>query len=186
MSKKNGIPPALKHGVYSGTSVLPGEDSDQFEKLRKKLSAEFGPAGPLEEDIVVSMARLVWRKQNLCSYRFAALARGRIESFRKELVPEPDFGLSGGIKDYRDPEKVKAAEKAADEHARRELGPAYDLAKLDEVATIDYLDKELSLIDRLDGMIDRCIKRLLMVRGLKSISPSTPNATSGVKRLTAN
>jgi hypothetical protein len=29
-------------------------------------------------------------------------------------------------------------------------------------ATIDYLQNELTLIDRLDGMIDRCIKRLLL------------------------
>jgi hypothetical protein len=187
MGKSNrSIPPALKHGAYSGTSLLPGEDPDQFRKLQSRLIGEIAPDGPFEEDIVADMAHLLWRKQNLCSYRFAALARDRIESIHKELVPEPDFGFYSGKMDKRDPEKVKVAEKTADENARRELGPAYDLAKLGEVATIDYLDKELSLIDRLDGLIDRCIKRLLMVRGLKSISPSTPNPASGAKRLTAN
>jgi len=30
--------------------------------------------------------------------------------------------------------------------------------------------KELDVKERLDGMIDKCLKRLLFVRGLKSIS----------------
>jgi hypothetical protein len=64
------------------------------------------------------------------------------------------------------------------------LGVFYDLANLGDVATIDYLQNELALIDRLDGMIDRCIKRLLLIRGLKSISPTASTAASGTKRIT--
>jgi hypothetical protein len=78
MSKRNNrFHPALKHGAYSNTTVLPGEDPDEFNKLHARLVAEFAPAGPLEEDIVTSMARLVWRKQNLSTYKLAALARNR-------------------------------------------------------------------------------------------------------------
>jgi hypothetical protein len=173
MSKKNsGTHPALKHGAYSGTALLPGEDPTEFEKLHNKLIAEFAPAGPLEEDIVANIARLIWRKQNLDSYRLAGLAQSRIREIHHELVPQ--IGDITSFLDTCDPEKVKAATKAADEQAQKELGAFYELAKLGEVATIDYLQNELSLIDRLDGMIDRCIKRLLLVRGLKSISPSAP------------
>jgi hypothetical protein len=42
-----------------------------------------------------------------------------------------------------------------------------------EAATIEGLVKELEVHDRLDAMIDRCIKRLLMARGLKSMSISS-------------
>jgi hypothetical protein len=184
MSKKNsGIHPALKHGVYSGTALLPGEDPGEFEKLRKRLIADVAPAGPLEEDIVANMARLMWRRQNLSTYRLAGLAKQRISVIHHELIPRNNYDPLS--LDSRDPEEVKAAEKAADEKARKELGRFLELAKLGEVATIDYLQNELSLIDRLDSMIDRCVKRLLMVRGLKSLSSSTSTAPSEPKRIAA-
>jgi hypothetical protein len=67
----NRFPSALIHGAYSGTALLPGEDSDDFKKLHKGLIVEFAPLGPLEEDIVASMARLIWRKQNLSTHKVA-------------------------------------------------------------------------------------------------------------------
>jgi len=185
MSKKNsGIHPALKHSGYSGTALLPGEDPGDFEKLHNKLIAEFAPVGPLEEDIVADMARLIWRKQNLRTYRLADLTKKRIAKIHSELVPQINYDIPL-IPDTRDLEKVKAAKKAADEQARKELGALYELVELGDVATIDYLQNELSLIERLDGMIDRCIKRLLLVRGLKSISSSASTAPSGPKRIAA-
>jgi hypothetical protein len=186
MSKKNsGIHPALKHGVYSGTALLPGEDRGEFEKLHSKLIAEFGPAGPFEEDIVANLARFLWRKQNLGTYRLASLAKQRIGEIHHELVPQIDHDIPFLIPDTRDPEKVKIATKAADQQAQKELGQFYELARLGDVATVDYLPNELSLIDRLDGMIDRCIKRFLMVRGLKSLSSSTSAVPSEPKRIAA-
>ena len=185
MSKKNsGVPPALKHGVYAGMALLPGEDPDEFEKLHKRLIEDLAPVGPLEEEIVANMAHLIWRRQNLSSYRLAGLAKQGISNIHYELVPRNEYFVSLG-QDSRDPEEVKAAEKSADEKAQKELGRFYDLAKLGDVATIDYLQNELSLIDRLDGMIDRCIKRLLLVRGLKSISPSASTTGAGTKRIVA-
>ena len=171
MGKRNSwVHPALKHGGYSGTTLLPGEDSAAFEKLHTDLAAEFGPAGPLEEDIVTFMARLVWRKQNLSTYRLAEVARKRLLAINSEVGPQIDFGLSF---DARDPEKVLAAQQAAEGQARDELGEAWELAEMGDVATTDHLERELLILDRLDGMIDRCLKRLLFVRGLKSISSSS-------------
>ncbi len=56
-------------------TVLPGEDPAGFRKLQEDLFAEFAPDGPLEEDIVETIARLTWRKQNLLTYGMAATAR---------------------------------------------------------------------------------------------------------------
>ena len=62
-----------------------------------------------------------------------------------------------------------SAKKDADKEARKELGKDFEFVG-EESATIDRFVKELGLEDRLDAMIDRCLKRLLFVRGLKSLS----------------
>jgi hypothetical protein len=69
------ISPALKHGGYSATALLPGEDPAAFEKLHTDLVAELVPNGPLEGDTVATIARLLWRKQNIATFRAAAAAR---------------------------------------------------------------------------------------------------------------
>jgi hypothetical protein len=78
--------------------------------------------------------------------------------------------------DEPDPAEVARGEEAATDQARSELGDMYELAEIGEIATIDQLMKELAVEERLDAMIDKCLKRLLFVRGLKSISSSSSSA----------
>ena len=59
------IHPALKHGGYTALSVLPGESRAEFDKLHRNVTAEWSPSGATEEDIVSSIAHLLWRKHNL-------------------------------------------------------------------------------------------------------------------------
>jgi hypothetical protein len=59
---------------------------------------------------------------------------------------------------------------AAESQARTELGKAYDLVEIGEAATIEGLVKELEVQTRLDALIERSIKRMLLARGLKSMS----------------
>jgi len=40
-----------------------------------------------------------------------------------------------------------------------------------ETATIPHLERELDLRERLNEMIAKCIKQLMLAKGLKSISP---------------
>ena len=174
---KNDMPSALKHGAYSGTSVLPGEDPAAFRDLHDRIVAEFAPNGPLEEDIVASIAMLIWRKQNLSTYRLKALqSRRSMRSVMSAMRPEhPNEGREGDLS----PEEIEAAKE------REELECWFEeQAETELVIATDYLLKELQLVDRLDGMIDRSIKRLLMVRGFKSIS-APASATPTPKRLAA-
>jgi hypothetical protein len=67
--------PALKHGGYAATTILPGEDLTAFKKLHRELIAELSPQGTLECDVVGTLARLLWRKQNLTTFRVAELAQ---------------------------------------------------------------------------------------------------------------
>ena len=170
--------PAVKHGAYSATAVLPGESRAEFEKLHRDLIAEFGPSGVLEDDIVMTIARFVWRKQNLTTLRVAKLAESRRDKIRFEKVDSE-------LKMFSEPDDpVKHAEqsRAAEDQARKELGETYELIEVGEAATFDGLTEELEIQERLDAAINRCIKQLLMVRGVKSITAATPLKTP--KRIT--
>jgi hypothetical protein len=79
------VPSALKHGGFAGTTILPGEDKAAFNKLHHDLIAELAPRGPLEVDIVMTIARLVWRKQNLRIYHLVEEARARLHEVTSTL-----------------------------------------------------------------------------------------------------
>jgi len=178
-NRNNRIHPALKHAGYSAISVLPGENKAEFDKLHQDLIAELVPTGPLESDIVATMARLLWRKQNLKTFRISALARGRRDQIRYETIPrdvvEYDYPMLGSVKKV-DPAEREAATRVAEAQIRAELGDTLELMGIGDIATVEHLMKDLEVQDRLDSLIDRCLKRLLFVRGLKSISTSSSTA----------
>ena len=164
MSKRSTdkIPPALKHGAYSATSVLPGESQTDFENLHQGLVGELNPSGPLEDDIVKSIAHLLWRNQNLRTLRLAEAACGRRDTLTGDDISVYLQGLSAG--------QSEEDRRAALDEARRELGHLYELTEIGHVATFDGLDQELDIRERLDLAVARSIKQLLMVRGIKSLS----------------
>jgi hypothetical protein len=170
--------PALRHAGYSTTTILPGESAAEFEKLHRKLIAELTPNGALEEDIVATMARLLWRKQNLATFWIAELARGRREQLKYQMVPRDTLFRHFEV----DSAKREAAIQAAEDQARKELGDAYELVEIG-TATVNTLMNDLVVLDRLDGMVDKCLKRLLFLRGLKSLS--APSSSAPAKPLLA-
>jgi hypothetical protein len=64
--------PALKHVGYSTRTILPGESVAAFEKLHRDLFSELAPNSALARDIVATIARLIWRKQNVATFGSAA------------------------------------------------------------------------------------------------------------------
>jgi len=56
------------------------------------------------------------------------------------------------------------------------------LIAVGDAATFDGLKKELDIDERLDAAISRCLKQLLLARGVKSTS-ETPLSTSPPKRI---
>ena len=77
-----------------------------------------------------------------------------------------------GVPESWSAEELGALRKTADEQARTELGAAIQLVEMGDEATIEHLEKELAIRERLDGMITRAFKNLLYVRGIKSMSSS--------------
>ena len=59
--------------------------------------------------------------------------------------------------------------------AREELGDAYALVEVGETATVERLLRDLDVEERLEARIEKCLKRLLVLRGLKSISTAYPS-----------
>ena len=109
----------------------------------------------------------MWRKQNIATYRVAERARDRFNALQPPKSPR--YALSEG--NY---EELCAKEDIL----QNELGESWELLEMGQASTIDYALKEAIIIDRLDAMIDRCVKRLILVRGFKSISSSSPELAS--------
>jgi hypothetical protein len=187
--------PALKHGGYSTTTILPTESVAEFEKLHKDLTSELVPNGALADDIVATITRMVWRKRNLLTFRIADVARFNYEIvMRREfcrMLPEqtPPREFQGRHYSEADAEKLKAINDVA----RKELGDdAYKLAKVGKTATVDGIMNDLEVRERLNATIERGLKRLLFVKGLESIlAPSSlpskrlagfPRAPASAKR----
>src|SRR5947199_185075 len=77
--------PAFKHGGYSATTFLPGEDRAKFDQLHRDLIAEYNPEGPLEKHLVTELARLIWRRDNVSIFRVAKTAREPFINSEKDL-----------------------------------------------------------------------------------------------------
>ena len=70
-------------------------------------------------------------------------------------------------------EELKALLNRVDKEIQTDLGAAIELVEIGDAAKIEYLEKELAIRERLDGMITRAYKKLLYVRGIKSMSSSS-------------
>ena len=173
---------ALKHGAYSATVVLPGESRAEFEKLHRDLIAEYAPSGVSEDNIIADMARLIWRKQNLWTLHIAERAQNRWSATWAIGRPINFFPLLGEASE-EDKEKAKEAMRIEQDRVRKELGDTFEFVEIGDAATFDGLTKELDIKERLDALIEKCIKRLLLVRGLKSISAAPSSAAP--KRISA-
>ena len=196
--------PAVKHGGYSSTAVLPGENPAEFEELHQALMVELAPRGALEEDIVADVVRLVWRKQNLAIFRRAEDARAIWSELRQKIGPtvERYSTPSGEMTVYTDADgrrtssqlihpdgtgtltlfecsqraKVDASTNAMTVEERKELGENSGLVEIGDAATVEGLSRDLEIEERLGALIDKCLKRLLFLRGksLPTASSSAP------------
>jgi hypothetical protein len=83
MSQVSRLLNAFKHGGYSNLGVLPGEDRKEFTRFHQSVIADLDPSGPIECDIVLNLAKCLWRKSRLGIYAVAEAAR---KEFGHELA----------------------------------------------------------------------------------------------------
>jgi hypothetical protein len=72
---------ALRHGVLSRYTVLPWEDTEEYQALVAALVTEHMPQGPTEEHLVEELAGILWRKRRLRLAEAAAHRRGLDRTF---------------------------------------------------------------------------------------------------------
>jgi hypothetical protein len=152
-----------------------------FERAGASLITELSPVGRFEEAIVADLARLMWRKQNLNTLRRPPNPQNGPPEWVLQIVGRPDpselepyIGADAAAKMRREDEaKAKAKEEEIRRYnAIKKANIAAELAKA-EIPTIDQFMTLLTVEERLDALIDRCVKRLFFVRGLKSISSAS-------------
>jgi hypothetical protein len=173
---------ALRSGLYSGLSVLPGESRAAFKKLHQQLILEYRPDGASETDLVHDIARLTWRKRNLVTYRLAYCARRFRHSVIEQRVGEHSVVPHLPKEVEAEAKREEQAREEAEQEVREELGPDGRLLELD--ITGKALRKELDLFDKFDALIARRIKQLLLIKGMKQVAQLYP-AVAKVPQLEA-
>src|SRR4029077_18987968 len=138
---------ALKHGAYSTIGLLPGESPALFKKHQKVVLDEFRPNGPVELDIVLTIARLLWRKQNLVSCDTAKLVNFRFRQIFEEEKKGRGFSHSQIFVKGENHTALEEAWRAAQTKARSELGGwDWDEFQDDDFGTRERLKKDLDSI----------------------------------------
>ena len=120
--------------------------------------------------MIAEMAHYIWRKRNVETFRIAQLVAARLQAIYEQHLPVHYVDLMPFPDDDMDPAERKERSRSASRQARDELGDLHTLLDIGEPAQIEGLMKELDIKERLDGLIEKCIKRLLMIRGVKSLS----------------
>jgi hypothetical protein len=132
--------------------------------------------GPLQEDTVSDIARIVWRKQNRETLRIAKAACERASAIRSEMIPSTTLPEERPLL-WPDPEDVEAATEAAEAQARKELGENYKFVEMGKLATVTQMLADLEVDERLNAMIDKLLKRLWMLQASKSLSSTASSTT---------
>jgi hypothetical protein len=142
-----GIDPHSKRRRSGRRAWRDGLDVRSYRAFERALVGSVDPRSVIELALVHRLASLLWRLR-----RASAIETGLFEIQRELAV------------------------RRADREACKELGKIYELAEIGEPATIDRLLRDLEVEDRLDAMIDKCLKRSLFLRGFKSLPTASSSA----------
>jgi hypothetical protein len=90
-NKKSKQIPRIR-GVSVSDLVLPWDSKDEFERLHRDLTTEFSPHGRMEQDTVLDLAIMRWRKYQLAKWRRTAALK---DPFFIELMESGRKSWSG-------------------------------------------------------------------------------------------
>jgi hypothetical protein len=76
---------SLRHGLASGTLVIPGEDLSDFETLKAELIAEHQPATETEILLVIEMAQSWWLTQRAIHFQNECFTADGVDEKRLSL-----------------------------------------------------------------------------------------------------
>ena len=64
-SRKYKRPNAQKAGIFAAATIMPGEDSREYQELIIELMDEWNPSGPTLREGVLDLADLIWKRRRL-------------------------------------------------------------------------------------------------------------------------
>src|SRR5262245_22727760 len=146
--------------------VLPWDSKEEFERLHRELTAELSPHGRMEEDIVLDVAILRWRKYQLAKWRRTAALK---DPYFIELMDYGKKSWSGIRKYLREQEEacktvrgklINVVSKLTD--AATELAPAQK-AKGMEKEEVERTEQKIS--DIMKAVSEHVIPLLQAVDG---------------------
>jgi hypothetical protein len=139
-------PNALKHGAFSGHELLPWEDVNEYEDLRRGLFSEHQPEGPLQEDCVNTVLTNLWRKRRVRAKRNFDIgaALDKVENRVLWEEPLPIFGTELGTIKQR---LAAALDRPRPKERQETTGPPDDYSQLMGFSSSLYEELEGSLLE---------------------------------------
>jgi hypothetical protein len=115
-NQKRKRPNAQKHGVFSVSPIIPGEDPQEFEELHSALFDEWKPSSVTQEEAVFTLADLMWRK--LRAQKFVR-TKLEIDTWDPSKVA---FDENSGLSDFA-ARMIAEPETAFEKYASKRLRP---------------------------------------------------------------
>src|SRR6516165_9514627 len=78
-SKKDERAYQVKFGTETEFAILLGENPLEFEILRGQVAGEHAPDGPLEEDLVLTIAKCIWRKRRYQRFLASKVTAAKVD-----------------------------------------------------------------------------------------------------------
>lgn len=150
---------------------MPGEDPAAYEKLKKSLFAEYNVSGCSEESTMTSIAKTMWQLQRLGVYEHVQFLRaglgpkssGELKNSMKEAIENFMIKIGRSIPVDSLPD-VSTVPVPPEEKSKDEL-----LLELGDLVTLDHLDKELEVENKLMAKLDRLFKRFFQIKAMKPL-----------------
>ena len=148
---------AVKHGMFSTSGLLLGEDNEADKQLYDALFAEFSPESYVEVSLVEAIILTIWRLR-----RIPRIEAGR-HLWNRYAAPHTEL-FGHAEQQFRS----KVVEALAREHgpASADLGPVEDIERMTDRLVKDALDgcawqTDNSDLSRYEAKLDRRLRKLL-------------------------
>jgi hypothetical protein len=120
-SNRRKLPNAIKHGVYSHITILPGENPKEFLGLYLSLLKEWAPRGATEEEAVLSIAIAMWRKRRIQRFIQISVHKNMRDPTHASYNPPMALKIFAELLKSRPEAAVKTFEQHASGLLRREV-----------------------------------------------------------------
>lgn len=181
---------ALTHGLYASESVLPWESPQAFADLHESIREELNPCGQLEENAVLEVAELHWRKQRLSvsyllPYHKTAPAPELVQAAQTSVpalaaylaqAPESTSGsfvaTTSQLFDFLKPSSTPKRAAESTKKAQPQASSANNI--VEQAYSPANLERYLKIESMLDSRIAKIISRLVCLKEYKKMYGQNP------------